>query len=238
MKNTFFLLTAFLLLLQLNAQAHYPVECRGSEKEYKESLNRFTWSDLKGMTVFAGSSSIVGWKNIHHYFDNLNGPKQGQNYLNRGFGGSQLCHLLIHYRKIFVGNNSDQHPKRIVIYSGENDLSNHGDPDTVIRHYDLLIQLIRRSGVKAPIDIFTIKPSPAKIHLLEIMRTTSSLMIEKLSIHKNVTVINTFETFFDSNGNLISSYYLADRLHVTNDVYNIWAKMLNNVWASDKFKKE
>lgn len=225
----FFIITLLSFSLQVLA---YPEICKGREKEYQDEIARFSETNLKDKTLFAGSSSIRMWKNIHSYFSELYyNSKTDTNYLNRGFGGSQICHLLINYKKIFVGAKKDQQPKRIVIYSGDNDLGNNLTPETVVAHYKELISNLRKEGIDVPIYLLTVKPSPSRLAILDKIKQTGELMETELSKLKNVYVINTYQDFFDQEGKLREDYYLRDGLHLQPVVYRKWAAYLSTFWS-------
>lgn len=219
----------FILVLPFLFSCHaysYPEECEGYRQQYLQKISTFKDRNLNGKTIFSGSSSILMWKQTNTYFQSLN----PNNYHNRGFGGSQICHLLIHYKKLFLGKNPQHHPKRIVIYSGDNDLGAGLSAEKVLEHYKLLIGSIRTAGVKAPLYFITVKPSPVRMYLKDKIEKVGQLMERELVLFNNVFVINTFEDFFNSDGSIKEEYFLSDRLHLKPIVYKLWAKKLEALW--------
>lgn len=220
------LLISIILIFFTQSAFALPKECTPYLKEYRQTINTFKDRNLYGKTIFSGSSSIRMWKDTHTYFKTLS----KNNYHNRGFGGSQVCHLLINYKSLFLGKNKKQHPSKLVIYSGDNDLSAGLAPNKIVEHYKLLIRYLRDSSVKAPIYFITVKPSPSRIHLKEKINTLSKMMESELSNAKDLFVINVFNDFFDEHGNIIEEYFLSDRLHLKPIVYKMWAKKLEALW--------
>ena len=51
--------------------------------------------------------------------------------------------------------------------------------------------------------------------------------LEKLN---NVYVINTFDDFFDNDGNIRRDLFLRDELHLKPEVYRTWATKLEALW--------
>ncbi len=225
-------LTVFLLLVFTNKAFSYPDVCKGRESEFQDKISTFTQVELSGKTVFSGSSSILMWKKTHTYFESLYKNIVKQNYYNRGFGGSQICHLLINYKKIFLGKNKRQHPERIVLYSGDNDLANNLTPKQIVEHYRLLLTNLRNAKVKAPIYLITVKPSPKRMYMIDLIQEVGVLMKLELEKLKNVYVIHPFSEFFDEKGELKKHYFLADELHLKPVVYKMWAKKIEELWST------
>jgi lysophospholipase L1-like esterase len=220
---------AISILCSFSALA-YPNKCNGMQDDFKKELSSFYTKKLRGITLFVGSSSIKMWKNTHNYFDELFIKDGKKNYYNRGFGGSQICHLLIHYKKLFVGKNRNQDPKRIIIYSGDNDLSNNLSATDIVDHYEHLIDDIRRSGVKSPIYIIATKPSVKRNTQQDIIKKIGTLLEQRLDNINNVYIINTFTEFFDVRGNLKVDFFKSDGLHLKPAAYRVWAKYLTTAW--------
>ncbi len=210
----------------------YLKECNGYEKQYQEKIATFTETNLKHTTLFTGSSSIRQWPELGKYFS-LNDNKN--QYLNRGFGGSQICHLLVNFEKIFMGRNERQHPKRIILYSGDNDLNAGVKPEVVVKHYQELINMIREAGIKAKVYIMSIKPSPARLHLLDKIQKTNVLIANELTQNENVHFVDTFNDFFYSNGQLKKDLFWEDGIHFKNEHYHNWAKKLEQMWLINEY---
>lgn len=225
----FKILVLALITFSLNAFS-YPDECKGREDEFINKINTFTQKKLNSKTIFSGSSSILMWKKTHKYFPTLYKNIGDQNYYNRGFGGSQVCHLLINYKKIFLGSSNFQNPKRIVIYSGDNDLANKLSPKKIVGHYKLLIQKIRSEGITSPIYFIAVKPSPKRMYMVDLIKKVGELMKVELEKISNIYVINQFSEFFDEAGKIKMHYYLSDELHLKPVVYEMWAKKLEALW--------
>jgi hypothetical protein len=226
MKTT---LIFILLITSLNAFS-YPSECKGMEDQFASELSRFQSRNLKNKTLFIGSSSIRMWKKIYRYFEELYWSSQDSNYYNRGFGGSQICHLLIHYKKLFLGAKPELNPKRVVIYSGDNDLNNH-DAQTIVTHYSILIEKLRAAGLNSPIYIIATKPSIVRLHQKEEIKLIGELLESQLDGVNGVTIINTFHEFFDENDEIRKDYFLSDGLHLKEIVYWKWAWYLKRAWS-------
>lgn len=206
-----------------------PTECEGMQDQFQTEISKFHARKLKDISIFVGSSSIRMWKNIHQYFSELYQNTNSQNYYNRGFGGSQICHLIINYQKLFIGESKKQMPKRIIIYSGDNDLGTLS-ADKIVEHYQILIELIREKNKVSPIFIIATKPSFHRISQLDEIQRIGNLLEKNLNNKNGVKIINTYPAFFDDAGRLKEEYFLSDGLHLKPVVYEIWAKELEKLW--------
>ena len=89
-------------------------------------------SALQEGILFTGSSSIRFWKDPAKDFNN---PK----ILNRGFGGSQIIDLIENFDQVIL----KYHPKKIVIYSGDNDIKHGKSAEIVFGDFCTLYGMIK-----------------------------------------------------------------------------------------------
>lgn len=219
-----------LLLLSFNSFA-YPQICKGMEQDFKSELDKFDYKKLKGMTIFAGSSSMRMWSKQEDYFSELYKRDGKQNFYNRGFGGSQVCHLLIHIEKLFLGEVENQNPKRIVLYSGDNDLGSGKSPQVVFDLYKTLFRGLRARGYKNPIYVFSVKPSPARANLKDKIFALNNLLKEYLEKDNSIVFVDTSGIYINDDGSYRLDMYLSDKLHLTQKTYRIWAQKLSSAWV-------
>lgn len=208
----------------------YKPNCQGLENDFKDQISSYkkTTNFLSHTNIFVGSSSIRGWKNLPQYF-----PNSEDFFENRGFGGSQICHMIIHAKNLFVGANQKENPKRIIIYSGDNDLSNNLNASDIAAHYQYLVKKIRHYGVKSPIYIFSTKPSLRRVNQIDEIKLIGTTLEKAFRPHQNVTVINPFSFYFDENQELREELYQKDGLHLRNTVYDYWSDLLISHWFKE-----
>jgi len=100
--------------------------------------------------VFVGSSSIRLWSSLAEDMAPL--P-----VLNRGFGGSQLAHVVHFAERIVVSYR----PRAVVLYAGDNDLdaSSGKSAADVVRDFQAFVSLVHGAVPDARIYYLAIKPS-------------------------------------------------------------------------------
>jgi hypothetical protein len=167
--------------------------------------------------LFIGSSSFTNWKDVQQYFP-------GYPILNRAFGGSSLPHQLLYAEEVIF----KYHPKQVVIYCGENDLTGgtHITADSIVARFKRLHSLIRKRLPKTSILYVSMKPSPSRLQYLPVMKEANA-QIKKYIRHKKRTAFaDVFHPMLNQDGSIKSEIFLADRLHMNKDGYKIWQPVL------------
>ena len=92
-----FLLVIFLLgIFNLNAQD----PARFNDKIDELVNTEYNFPSDKKLVIFAGSSSILMWKDVQTYFPEYN-------VINNGFGGSHFSDLLYFYDQVILAKKPD-----------------------------------------------------------------------------------------------------------------------------------
>ena len=173
----------------------------------------------QGAVVFAGSSSIAGWK-----VDDLAKAFPGLKVANRGIGGDVSRGLLFRFKEDVL----DLKPRAIVILIGGNDLSAHADPATVEHNLKLMIEMARAQNPKVPIVLCQLAPrdnpeAPTKPGALADLNAR----IGKLGArHENVAIVDLFTPFATPEGMPKAEFFGKDRMHFQPAAYTIWADLL------------
>jgi lysophospholipase L1-like esterase len=167
--------------------------------------------------LLIGSSSFTNWKDVQDYFP-------GSPILNRAFGGSQLLHLLQHQYEII----DPYKPKKIVVYCGENDLSfDESLPaDSVVSRFTQLFTDIRKRLPQVPVIYVSLKPSPARRHLMPKFEEANAAIRSYLHQHKHTTYIDVYHDMLLENGQPNPALFMSDSLHMNKVGYEIWQKTL------------
>src|SRR5205085_10649885 len=105
---------------------------------------------------FHGSSSIVKWKTLKQDFPDL--P-----VFNRGFGGSQAEHAVLHAGRIVIPYK----PRTIVFHEGDNDLNAGKTPSQVRHDYAAFVAKVQKALPDVHFYILAVKPSVARVKLLD-----------------------------------------------------------------------
>jgi lysophospholipase L1-like esterase len=209
-QQKFLVLLFAICIIQSNAQP------------FINEINAFRKADsintpIKKPILFIGSSSFTNWKDVSASF-----PKH--TILNRGFGGSSLPHLITYAEDIIFKYN----PKQIVIYCGENDLS--GGPqitsEVVLERFTKLFKLIRSRYPKVPIAYISMKPSPSREKLLNVMQEGNEKIKKFIQVQKKSVYINVYSSMLNQDGSIMTDIFLSDKLHMNKKGYEIWQKII------------
>ncbi|MFT3981131.1 MAG: GDSL-type esterase/lipase family protein [Ferruginibacter sp.] len=171
----------------------------------------------KNQILFIGSSSFTNWKDVQDYFP-------GYTILNRAFGGSSLPHQILYAEEVIF----PYHPKQVVIYCGENDLTggSHITADSIVNRFKRLHALIRKKLPKTPIVYISMKPSPSREKYLPVMKAANNSIRKYIRKKKRTAYVNIFDAMLDSNGKIREDIFLSDKLHMNKEGYKIWQPII------------
>lgn len=169
----------------------------------------------KYQILFVGSSSIRMWKNIESYFP-------GYPILSRGFGGAWMSDVLYHMQTLVLNYK----PKQIVLYAGENDLSNGKTPEALLEDVKTFVRMtdIHLPGV--PILLLSVKPSPFSSRILNKQHLYNLALSEYANTKKQLQYIDVASILLNDSGIPIDSFYMKDRLHMQDNAYKEWARII------------
>ncbi len=218
MKNLtiIFILSIFILPLRISSQDS--VYHRANE--WKEQLQRYYKQDSvsfpgKGQVLFVGSSSIGMWKNLPASFP-------GHPVFGRGFGGSRMSDLLFHMQRLVI----DYRPAQIVLYCGENDISNGVSPQDLLYDVKTFVRILELHLPGVPLLILSIKPSPLLFKLIEKQKEANRLIEEFCQTKSHLRFIDITKFMVDESGTPRKDLYLTDGLHVNTQAYCMWAQAI------------
>lgn len=169
----------------------------------------------RNSVVFVGSSSIRMWPN-------LKGDFPGVQVLQRGFGGSTLAQV-DHYAPRIV---LPYCPRLIVLYAGDNDLAEGRTPQQILTDFKTFVGLVRASMPKTRIVFVSIKPSTARVALLDKMRETNALVSRYIAADPSLTYVDVFAPMLDPTGRPREELFQSDGLHMNAQGYAIWRNLL------------
>ena len=188
---------------------------------FKKEIYKFKKEDAlqpnrKIDIIFTGSSSIRKWKSLEK-------DMKGLSVLNRGFGGSTVPEA-IYYSDILILKHK---PKKIVFYSGDNDVSTlNSSTKKIIDSYKYLYNLLNSELPNTNIFILSIKPSPARWVFWPQMQKVNNLLKEFCDSKDNCNFIDVSSSMIDSTGNLKNELFLKDRIHLNKKGYKLWADII------------
>ncbi|MDD4270440.1 MAG: SGNH/GDSL hydrolase family protein [Thermoguttaceae bacterium] len=191
---------------------------RGPQR-WEPNIARFEQQDRedppeKGGILFVGSSSIVRW-DVAKWFPDM--P-----VLNRGFGGSQIADSVHFAERIVI----PYRPRTIVFYAGDNDLAAGKAPEQVLADFKAFVSKVRASLPEAKIIYVGIKPSIKRWSLIEPVRKANGLIREAISSDARSIFVDVDSPMIGTGGMPRKELYIADGLHLSDEGYAVWTKLL------------
>ena len=161
--------------------------------------------------LFVGSSSIRLWTHLPTSI-------HGRPVLNRGFGGSRFKDLLRFFNRVVLPYG----PSVVVVYEGDNDLAEGQTPAEIAQDLAVFLERAETELRGTSILLLTVKPSPSRVHLLEVQSEFNRRLKLLPQSHPRVRVIDVASPLLDSQGQPDPRFFAADRLHLNADGYEAW----------------
>jgi lysophospholipase L1-like esterase len=183
-------------------------------------IDRFEAADrahfpAPGTIVFAGSSSIARWESLDKDFASI--P-----VLNRGIGGYTLHENVQSFDRIILPYK----PPIIVLYSGENDLTEGRTPDDVFQDFQSFVALVHTKLPATRVVYVSIKPSIARWALTDSIRAANRLIRDYVGKDKTLQYIDVFTPMLDASGQIRRELFVEDGLHMNATGYSIWSRLI------------
>jgi lysophospholipase L1-like esterase len=158
-----------------------------------------------------GSSSIRLWTNLPTAI-------QERPVLNRGFGGSRFKDLLRFFNRLVLPYG----PSVLVVYEGDNDLADGQTPAEIAQDLAVFLERAETELRGTSVVLLTVKPSPARRHLLEAQTEFNRRLKILAASGRRVRVVDVTSPLLDSRGEPDPRFFAADRLHLNADGYEAW----------------
>ncbi|CAC5420036.1 unnamed protein product [Mytilus coruscus] len=166
------------------------------DQSHTERKNFQTFpDDRKDKTLIIGSSIIKG----------INARKIGKDVDIRTYRGATVPILT---EKIIKSNL--QHYTNIVLVVGGNDASSRIQPEAFRENYDFMIKTVR--SINPSIDIAVSEICPRRNVNTDVYNT----ILQRISTEHNFKFIKQTDAFVSRGGDLVSTYYHCDGIHLTN----------------------
>ncbi len=169
----------------------------------------------QGEIMLYGSSSLRFWETAEA--DLGHAP-----LFNLAFGGSTLP-ACSHYLDRLV---TPLAPRGMIFYCGDNDLSRHGDPLRVVRHFNRFADRLAERLPQCRCLLVSIKPSPLRTHLMDAIQVANQGMADAVAKRANWRFISVYDAMLDDEGSPRAELFVDDRLHLSPAGYAIWAGKL------------
>ncbi|WP_291118660.1 SGNH/GDSL hydrolase family protein [Hydrogenophaga sp.] len=191
------------------------------DPRWSSSFEAFAAADLKqapqpGGVVFVGSSSIRLWNDLETSFADQ--PV----VIKRGFGGSQLLDCVKLVNRLVLPYK----PRMVVVYAGENDLSEGATPRDVLERFTAFVRAVKAELPDSRIAFVSIKPSPSRAGMLAAVRETNELIKAYSVTEPQLDFIDVFSSMLGADGQPRPELFLGDRLHLNAEGYALWQRII------------
>lgn len=194
---------------------------------WADAMAAFATADTRdnqaGGVVFVGSSSIRLWTDLE---------KRYRSYaaINRGFGGSTLADCVKHMDRLVLPHR----PRLVIIYAGDNDLAGGRSAEEVLLDFVELTSRIQERLPKTQIVFVSIKPSPARVDLLDRIRETNTRIRNYIATKPYLKYIDVFTPMLDAKGKPRGELFGSDSLHLNEEGYALWHALISPVLPMDE----
>ncbi|MEA3451299.1 MAG: GDSL-type esterase/lipase family protein [Bacteroidota bacterium] len=186
---------------------------------FQKEIDRFKIQDSlnppkENSILFVGSSSIRKWKTLESDFHSI--P-----VINRGFGGSTFPELIYYSEELIFKYK----PRTVLIYEGDND-QYFLNPSDILKNACYLEKIIHKRLPKTKVFFISVKPSPARRNKNNGMILTNSFLKNYAEHNKKTYYIDVWNPMFNKNGKINGDIFSHDSLHLNNEGYKIWTKII------------
>lgn len=172
--------------------------------------------DQRERIVFTGSSSVKMWGTLNE--DLAEFPHL---ILNRGFGGSTLPAVNYYFEQLIVPHE----PKAIVLYCGENDITDGQSAEDVFASFRLFMGLWYKHVPEAKVLFISMKPSPARWKLWSEFERGNKLIkdyIQQLNRPEIQYLDVSAAMLTGPQGRPEPTIFIEDSLHMNDLGYDRW----------------
>lgn len=166
--------------------------------------------------IFYGSSSFRMW-------DTLAADLKNPRAVNQAFGGSTLESCTYFFERLVV----PLRPVSLVLYAGDNDLGDGRSPQQVLTYFRALKAKLEKCLPGTAFAFLSIKPSPAREHILPRIRETNALIRRDLETRSGCPLyVDVFEAMLDSGCRPRPELFNDDGLHMNESGYRLWTEII------------
>lgn len=191
-----------------------------AQEPFAEEIRKFAQADaavspVAGQIVLYGSSTFRFWKTAETdcAFGNLK-------VVNRGFGGSQTVDALRYFERVIVPHR----PRYLFFYEGDNDINAGKSVDSVFQDIRLFVKKVRGQLPETRLVIFSIKPSPSRLALLDKQRVLNKRLKRLAKRTKNIYFLDTATPMLDASDKPNPALFIQDMLHMKPEGYVLWTQ--------------
>ncbi|MDF1740118.1 MAG: GDSL-type esterase/lipase family protein [Verrucomicrobiales bacterium] len=206
-------------------------EAKPGPEKWESNIAAFETRDKKtqpeaNALLFVGSSSIRMWDLETSWPDTAT--------INNGFGGSTLADSIYHFERLFKPYD----PSAIILYAGDNDISNGLTPEEVTADFKKLAALIKGQFPETPVLFIAIKPSRSRAKLWPEMKETNDAIAALCEEDPNLHYVDIARPMLKEASPPPETWFKADGLHLSEMGYKRWTAAVNRSLKKAKAAKE
>lgn len=175
--------------------------------------------------VFVGDSITEGWHTLEQDFADLH-----VKVANRGIGGDTTPNLLFRLQDDILS----LHPKALVILIGTNDLGEHTPPADIAANLRELHRQIRAACPRIPMAWCLVMPRSGDDTYPARIRELNGLITKLAASDPRITLCDTNTPLALADGSSRPEDFVPDRLHLNQNGYTVWARVIRPVLAGWK----
>ena len=197
-------------------------EAKKGPEKWEGSMTGFESRDketppAKDALLFVGSSSIRMW--------DLKKSWPETPAINNGFGGSTLADSIYHFDRLFKPYD----PSAIILYAGDNDISNGLTPNEVVGDFTKLADLIKGQFPETPVIFIAIKPSQSRAKLWPSMKEANDAIATLCKRDPNLYYADIARPMLKEASPPPKDWFLNDGLHLSEMGYKRWTAIINRI---------
>lgn len=162
--------------------------------------------------LFVGSSSIRFW-DLEKYFP-------AQQFINHGFGGSQIVDSFHFADRIILKHR----PRTVIVYAGDNDIAAGKTPGMVAADFRLLVERIHSQLPRTKIVFIAIKPSISRWKMADSMKAANAHISTYCDRDERLSYVDIWQPMLGEDGRPRRELFIKDGLHLSHAGYQLWTK--------------
>ncbi len=225
LARPFFLASLAFLFTSGIALAQDPGKKKDGPERWENDIRKFETAaeaspPPENALLFLGSSSIRMWKLENNF------PKART--INRGFGGSTIADSIHYFDRLVV----PLQPKAILFYAGDNDVARGMNAEEVAADFQTFAGLVKEKLPGTPLIYIAIKPSVARWDMWPTMKDANDRIAAWCAENEGFYFADIGAAMLadaEAGQPPSDSLFLKDGLHMTQDGYDRWAKVLKGI---------
>lgn len=192
---------------------------------WQEDIDKFTTQSVaEDAFILVGSSSFRLWSTMENDLAPI--P-----VVNRGFGGSQLADISYYSHELV----SQHKPRAILVFCGANDTTPTKTKTSaeVLAAYKKFVGKVRSEQPNLPIYYLSITPSELHWEVWPEKQAANSAIAHYIQADDNHYFVDVAEVLLGSDAKPNPALYRLDKLHLNQQGYERWTKIIKSRLLSD-----